>query len=71
MDPAQPPINIKKRKKIKGNLPHKLKSLVTYPVPDKIETTLKDAILIFSTKRLLLSLNNKYKNIIKVDKIKR
>jgi hypothetical protein len=41
-------MNIRKRKKINGNFPHKLKSLVTYPVPDKIETTLKEDILIFS-----------------------
>jgi hypothetical protein len=45
VDPAHPPTNIKKRKKIKGNPPHKLKSEVTYPVPDKIETTLNVAIL--------------------------
>ena len=71
VDPAQPPMNIKKRKKISGNLPHKLKSLVTYPVPDKMDTTLKEAILIFSTIKSLLLLNSKYKNIIKVEKIKR
>ena len=29
VDPAQPPMNIKKRKKIKENFPHKLKSSVT------------------------------------------
>jgi hypothetical protein len=64
-------MNIKKRKKINGNLPHKLKSFVTYPVPDKIETTLKEAILIFSINKLLLLLKSKYKNIIKVEKTKR
>ena len=48
VDPAQPPINIKKRKKINGNFPQELKSAVTYPVPDKTETTLKAEILKFS-----------------------
>ena len=60
VDPAHPPININNRKKINGNFPHKLKSFVTYPVPDKIETTLKEAILIFSISKLLSLLNNKY-----------
>ena len=50
VDPAQPPTNIKKRKNIRGNFPHKLKSAVTYPVPDKTETTLKVDILKFSKK---------------------
>ena len=42
------PINIKNKKKIKENLPHNPKSSVTYPVPDKIEMTLKDEILMLS-----------------------
>ena len=45
VEPAQPPINIKKRKKINGNFPHKLKSLVTYPVPDKIDSDKRHLIL--------------------------
>ena len=53
VDPAHPPINIKSKKNINENLPHKPKSSVTYPVPDKIETTLKEEILILS--RILLS----------------
>jgi hypothetical protein len=53
VDPAQPPMNIKNKKKMSENLPHKPKSSVTYPVPDKIEITLKDEILILS--RILLS----------------
>ena len=48
VDPAHPPRNIKKIKNIKGNFPHNPKSEVTYPVPDKIETTLKVDILKFS-----------------------
>ena len=52
VDPAHPPTNIKKRKKIKGNFPHKPKSSVTYPVPESIETTLKDDILRLSKKEL-------------------
>ena len=50
VDPAQPPINIKKRKNINGNFPHELKSAVTYPVPDNIETTLNVVILKLSKK---------------------
>ena len=34
VDPAQPPMNIKNKKKIKENFPHKPKSSVTSPVPD-------------------------------------
>ena len=52
VEPAQPPINIRSRKKIKENLPHNPKSSVTYPVPDKIEMTLKEDILILSNKLL-------------------
>ena len=48
VEPAQPPINIKNKKNIKENFPQSPKSSVTYPVPDKIEITLKDEILIFS-----------------------
>ena len=50
VDPAHPPMNIKKRKNINGNFPQELKSEVTYPVPDKTETTLKVEILKFSKK---------------------
>ena len=52
VEPAHPPINIKNKKKIKENFPHKPKSSVTYPVPDKIEITLNDEILILSNKLL-------------------
>ena len=70
VDPAHPPINIKKRKNINGNLPHELKSAVTYPVPDKTETTLKVDILKFSKKLYSLLLSIKYKNIKKMEIIK-
>jgi len=52
-------MNIRKRKNIKGNSPQELKSAVTYPVPDKTETTLKVDILKLSKKlySLLLSFN--------------
>ena len=50
MDPAHPPINIKKIKNINGNSPHNPKSSVTYPVPERIEKTLKDEILKLSKK---------------------
>ena len=52
VEPAHPPINIKSKKKIKENLPHNPKSSVTYPVPDKIDITLNEAILILSNKLL-------------------
>ena len=45
-------LNIKNKKKIKENFPHRPKSSVTYPVPDKMEMTLKEEILIFSNKLL-------------------
>ena len=67
VEPAQPPINIKKRKKINGNFPHNPKSSVTYPVPDKIDSTLNDEILKLSKKDNSLLEMNKYKNIIKID----
>ena len=70
VDPAQPPINIKKRKNINGKFPHELKSAVTYPVPDKTETTLKADILKLSEKLYSLLLNIKYKNINKIEIIK-
>ena len=50
VDPAQPPTNIRKMKNIRGNSPHKLKSSVTYPVPDKIEITLNAESLKLSKK---------------------
>ena len=43
----------KNKKKISENFPHNPKSSVTYPVPDKIEITLKEDILIWS--KILLS----------------
>ena len=43
----------------------------TFNIPDKIETTLKEAILIFSTSKVLSLLKNKYKNIMRVDSTKR
>ena len=63
-EPEKTPLNIKKRKKIKGNLPHKLKSSVTYPVPDKIETTLKVAILNLAIRHISWLLKSKYTNMI-------
>ena len=42
VEPAQPPINIKVKKKIRGKFPHPSNSPVTYPVPLKIEITLKE-----------------------------
>ena len=48
VEPAHPPINIKNRKKMREKFPHNPKSSVTYPVPDKIEITLNDDILILS-----------------------
>ena len=70
VDPAHPPINIKKRKNIKGKFPHKLKLEVTYPVPDKIETTLNAEILKLSNTLCSLLFNKRYKNINKTDNIK-
>ena len=40
------------KKKIRENFPHNPKSSVTYPVPDNIEITLKEDILILSNKPL-------------------
>jgi len=60
----------KKRKNISGNFPQELKSAVTYPVPDKTETTLKVDILKFSKKLYSLLLSIKYKNINKIEVIK-
>ena len=48
VEPAHPPINIRSKKKTNENFPHKPKSSVTYPVPDKIDITLKEEILILS-----------------------
>ena len=59
VEPAHPPTNIKKRKNINGNFPHNPKSSVTYPVPDKIERTLKDEILKLSRKDNSLLFINK------------
>ena len=46
VEPAQPPINIKVKKKINGKFPQPSNSPVTYPVPVKIEITLKKIALI-------------------------
>ena len=59
VDPAHPPINIKNKKNINENFPHNPKSSVTYPVPDKIEITLKEDILILSAILLSFSMNSK------------
>ena len=48
VDPAHPPMNIKNKKNMSEKLPQSPKSSVTYPVPDKIEITLKEDILILS-----------------------
>ena len=45
-------MNINNKKKTKENFPHNPKSSVTYPVPDNIEITLKEEILILSNKLL-------------------
>ncbi len=42
VEPAQPPINIKARNKIRGKLPQSSNCAFTYPVPVKIEITLKN-----------------------------
>jgi len=47
VEPAHPPMNIKVKKKMSGKLPHPSNSPVTYPVPLKIEITLKQIVLIF------------------------
>ena len=67
VDPAHPPINIKNKKKIRENFPHNPKSSVTYPVPDNIDMTLKEEILILSISELSNLINNKYTNIITVE----
>ena len=68
VDPAHPPMNIKNKKKTKENFPHNPKSSVTYPVPDNIEITLKEEILILSTRLLSKLINNKYTNITAIEK---
>ena len=67
VEPAHPPTNIKKIKKIKGNSPQSPKSSVTYPVPERIESTLKEDILKLSKKEFSRLFKNKYKNIIKIE----
>ena len=67
---TQKSINIKKRKNINGNFPQELKSAVTYPVPDKTDTTLKADILRLSKKLCFPPLKIKYKNINKIEIIK-
>ncbi len=71
VDPAHPPTNIKNKKNIKENFPQRLKSSVTYPVPDKIETTLKEDILNLSSIELSWFIKNKYKNITMIEKTNR
>ena len=46
VEPAHPPINIRVKKKINGKFPQPSNSPVTYPVPVKIEITLKNITLI-------------------------
>ena len=46
VEPAQPPINMSDKKKIKGKFPQPSNSPVTYPVPVKIEVILKVEIFI-------------------------
>jgi len=41
VEPAHPPINIKAKKRTKGKLPQLSNWAFTYPVPVKIEITLK------------------------------
>ena len=60
VEPAQPPMNISNKKNIKENFPHNPKSSVTYPVPDKIDRTLKEEILKLSKKDNSELLKNKY-----------
>ena len=60
-------MNIKNKKKTKENFPHNPKSSVTYPVPDNIEITLKEEILILSIKLLSKLINNKYSGVSKRD----
>ena len=43
VDPAQPPMNIMKKKIGRAKLPQRLKSEVAYPVPVIIDTILNDA----------------------------
>ena len=56
VDPAHPPINMSIKKKINGKFPHWSNSLVTYPVPVKIETTLKITDLKWISKTSLLTI---------------
>ena len=42
VDPAQPPINIKKKNTGTAKAPHLSKPSVAYPVPVMMETTLKE-----------------------------
>ena len=58
VDPAQPPINISIKKNIKEKLPHLSNSCVTYPVPESIEITLKEEILILSNMLASYFVNN-------------
>ena len=58
VEPAQPPMNIRKRNKRIGKLPQLSNSWVTYPVPVSIETTLKITAL-KPTSAILLLWNNK------------
>ena len=46
VEPAQPPINIIMKRTIKPKLPQRLKFVLLYPVPVKIEIILNDDCLI-------------------------
>ena len=46
VEPAQPPINIKSKSNTCGNIPHKPKSTVEYPVVVIIEDTVKNTLRI-------------------------
>ena len=67
VEPAHPPININNKKKIRENFPHNPKSSVTYPVPDRIEITLKEEILILSNRLLSSFISKRYRNIMIIE----
>ena len=52
MEPAHPPININNKNIIMAKAPQLSNCALTYPVPVKIETTLKDTSLKFISNML-------------------
>ena len=58
VDPAQPPININPKNIINVKLPQESNSAFTYPVPVKIDTTLKNTDLKFSSAEPLTIMYN-------------